>query len=155
MAGGNGNTTAGSDRGTQEEIDGVEALARRLANRPDEEIIAEVLERGVDTVLDRVFWGMEKNFRPDRFDGDDSIAEWVIHWDEDVREYTVRCTSAGCTTSRGGDPQAAAIMSMALPDFLRFLAFRQEGVDAYMDGTLEIEGDLMYAESMEPWFIRE
>jgi hypothetical protein len=157
MAGPNGKATAGMERGTQEEIEGTQTLARHLANRPDEEIIAKVVEQGADTLLDRIFWGMETRFQPDRFDFDseESVAQWVIYWDDDVREYTVRCTSVSCMTRRGADPQAFAVLSMALPDFLRFLAFRQEGVDAYMDGTLEVEGDLMYAESMEQWFRRD
>jgi putative sterol carrier protein len=43
-------------------------------------------------------------------------------------------------------------LGMALPDFLRFITGKLDGMQAFMSGKLKLAGDMMFAQTMQTWF---
>jgi putative sterol carrier protein len=57
-----------------------------------------------------------------------------------------------CTVAQGNAEPARVTLGMTLPDFLRFLTGKLDGMQAFMTGKLKLSGDMMFAQSMQAWF---
>lgn len=132
----------------------ISTLAAHIADRSDEELLEEATVRGIDLVLAHFFRTAESRYRPDRFSGTEETIQWTITCGPEDRDFAMSFDKERCVVVPGEAPDPVAILTMSLPDFTRFIAFGIDGVDAYMDGTLEIEGDITYAENIELWFDR-
>ena len=135
------------------DIAGPEELAAMIEGKSDDEINAGVAERGTDQVLGQIFDHMAKEaFRPDRAGNQSAVIGWAITSPEGTHSYQFNVADGTCTVAQGNAEPARVTLSMALPDFLRFLTGQLDGMQAFMTGKLKLSGDMMFAQSMQAWF---
>jgi len=135
------------------DIAGREELAAMIEGKSDDEINAGVAERGTDQVLGQIFNHMAKEgFRPDRAGNQSAVVGWDITAPDGTHSYALKVADGTCTVLPGGTEPARVTLSMALPDFLRFVTGKLDGMQAFMTGKLKLSGDMMFAQSMQAWF---
>jgi putative sterol carrier protein len=128
-------------------------LAAMIEGKSDDEINAGIAERGTDTVLGQIFDHMAKeSFRPDRAGNQSAVVGWDITSPEGTHSYQLKVADGTCTVVPGNAEPARVTLSMALPDFLRFVTGKLDGMQAFMTGKLKLAGDMMFAQSMQAWF---
>jgi putative sterol carrier protein len=129
-----------------------EELAAMIEGKSDDEINAGVAERGFEKVLAQVFDYMAGRFQPERAGGQSAVIGWDITSPEGTHQYQLKVADGACTAVAGSGEPARVTLGMALPDFLRFLTGKLDGMQAFMTGKLKLSGDMMFAQSMQAWF---
>jgi putative sterol carrier protein len=127
-------------------------LAAMIEGKSDDEINAEVAGLGTDKVLGQIFDYMAGRFQPERAAGQSAVIGWDITSPEGTHSYQLNVTDGTCTASAGNAEPARVTLGLALPDFLRFLTGKLDGMQAFMTGKLKLSGDMMFAQSMQSWF---
>lgn len=136
------------------EIDTPDQLGALLDQVGDDDIVSVVSSTGPDQVLGRVFDGMVARFVPGRAGGRDAVVQWKIKVGDQTYPYGMTLTQSRITVEKGEPATPTVTLTMSLPDFLRLVAGRVNGMNAFMAGKLKVEGDLMLANSIESWFER-
>jgi putative sterol carrier protein len=129
-----------------------EELAEMIEGKSDDEINAGVAERGTEKVLGQIFEYMAGRFQPDRAGNQSAVIGWDITSPEGTHSYQLKVADGSCTVAQGNAEPARVTLGMALPDFLRFLTGKLDGMQAFMTGKLKLSGDMMFAQSMQAWF---
>jgi putative sterol carrier protein len=129
-----------------------EELAAMIEGKTDDEINAGVAELGTEKVLSQIFDYMAGRFQPDRAGNQSAVIGWDITSPEGTHSYQFNVADGACTVAQGNAEPARVTLSMALPDFLRFLTGQLDGMQAFMTGKLKLTGDMMFAQSMQAWF---
>jgi putative sterol carrier protein len=129
-----------------------EELAAMIEGKSDDEINAGVAERGTEKVLGQIFEYMAGRFQPDRAGNQSAVIGWDITSPEGTHSYQFKVADGTCTTVQGNAEPARVTLGMALPDFLRFLTGKLDGMQAFMTGKLKLAGDMMFAQTMQAWF---
>ena len=129
-----------------------EELAAMIEGKSDDEINAGVGELGTEKVLNQIFDYMAGRFQPDRAGNQSAVIGWDITSPEGTHSYQFNVADGACTVAQGNAEPARVTLSMALPDFLRFLTGQLDGMQAFMTGKLKLTGDMMFAQSMQAWF---
>ena len=127
-------------------------LAAMIEGKSDDEINAGVAELGTEKVLNQIFDYMAGRFQPDRAGNQSAVIGWDITSPEGTHSYQFNVADGACTVAQGNAEPARVTLSMALPDFLRFLTGQLDGMQAFMTGKLKLAGDMMFAQSMQAWF---
>jgi len=127
-------------------------LAAMIEGKSDDEISAGVAERGTEKVLSQIFDYMAGRFQPERAGNQSAVIGWDITSPEGTHSYQFNVADGACTVVQGNTEPARVTLSMALPDFLRFLTGKLDGMQAFMTGKLKLTGDMMFAQSMQAWF---
>ena len=60
----------------------------------------------------------------------------------------------GCDVTSGAADAPKVTLGMSLPNFMRFIAGKLDGMQAFMSGQLKLGGDMMFATMMQAWFER-
>lgn len=134
------------------EIGSRDELAAMIEGKTDDEINAGVAELGTEKVLGQIFDYMAGRFQPERAAGQSAVIGWDITSPEGTHSYQLKVADGTCTTTSGNAEPARVTLGMALPDFLRFLTGKLDGMQAFMAGKLKLSGDMMFAQSMQSWF---
>jgi len=127
-------------------------LAAMIEGKTDDEITAGVAERGTEKVLAQIFEYMAGRFQPERAGNQSAVIGWDITSPEGTHSYQLQVADGTCTAVAGNAEPARVTLGMALPDFLRFLTGKLDGMQAFMTGKLKLSGDMMFAQSMQAWF---
>ena len=117
------------------------ALLELVEGHSDEEITKAAEELGVETLLDQVFDGMQQAFQPDKAAGQNAVVQWDVN-----------APDGTCKVESGAAESPRLTLTLALPDFLRFVAGQLDGMQAFMSGKLKLGGDIMLAQTMQTWF---
>ena len=134
------------------DINSREGLAQMIEGRSDEEINTALGELGVETVLDQVFDGMKEAFQPDKAAGQSAVIQWDIAAPDATHSYQVKVADGSCTIAKGADEPARVTLGLSLPNFLRFISGKLDGMQAFMSGQLKLSGDMMFAQTIQNWF---
>ena len=129
-----------------------EELAAMIEGKSDDEINAGVGELGTDKVLGQIFEQMASRFQPERAVGQSAVIGWDITSPDGTKSYQLKVADGTCTVAAGNDEAARVTLGLALPDFLRFVTGKLDGMQAFMTGKLKLSGDMMFAQSMQSWF---
>lgn len=130
-----------------------EQLAELIEGRSDEEINATVAEQGVDTVLGQIFGAMQERFQPDKAAGQSAVIQWDITAPDGTHSWQVKVADGKCEVKQGTDePSPRVTLGLSLADFLRFIAGKLDGMQAFMSGKLKLSGDMMFAQTIGAWF---
>jgi putative sterol carrier protein len=135
-----------------DEIGSREELAGLIEGKSDDEINAGVAERGTDKLLGQIFGYMARQFQPDKAAGQSAVIGWDITDPDGTHSWQLKVADGTCTAQEGGSEDARVTLGMALPDFLRFVTGKLDGMQAFMTGKLKLSGDMMFAQSMQAWF---
>jgi putative sterol carrier protein len=127
-------------------------LAAMIEGKSDDEINAGVAELGTEKVLGQIFDYMAGRFQPERAGNQSAVIGWDITSPEGTHSYQFNVADGACTVVQGNPEPARVTLGMALPDFLRFLTGKLDGMQAFMTGKLKLTGDMMFAQSMQAWF---
>ena len=127
-------------------------LAAMIEGKSDDEINAGVAERGTEKVLGQILAYMATRFVPERAGGQSAVIGWDVTSPEGTHQYQLKVADGTCTAVSGSAEPARVTLGMALPDFLRFLTGKIDGMQAFMTGKLKLSGDMMFAQSMQSWF---
>ena len=113
------------------DIAGPEELAALIEGKSDDEINAGVAERGTEKVLTQIF---------------------DITSPEGTHQYQLKVADGTCEAVSGAPEPARVTMGLAVPDLLRLVTGKLDGMQAFMTGKLKLSGDMMFAQSMQAWF---
>jgi putative sterol carrier protein len=129
-----------------------EDLAAMLDGRSDDEVTAFVKAAGYDTVLGQIFSEMQARFLPEKAAGRTAVIQYDINTPDGAESYQAVIADGACQTRKGGDGEPSVTLVLSLPDFLRLISGKLNGVQAFMSGKLKIRGDMMLAQTMQGWF---
>jgi putative sterol carrier protein len=131
-----------------------EEFAQLVWAANDEQIEEGIRAAGTAAVMDRIFAGMAERFRPDRAQGVEAIAQWVIT-DSD-KEHPYRMTIAGgeCSVERGMAQRPDVTLTADTVSFAKLVTGKREGVQLFMLGKLKISGGLPLAVRLNNFFDR-
>ncbi|MBI2705807.1 MAG: SCP2 sterol-binding domain-containing protein [Actinobacteria bacterium] len=127
-------------------------LGELLEGQTDDDINAFVAEAGVNEILGQIFSAMEERFQADKAAGQSAVVQWDITAPDQTYSYTVTIADGTCKASEGAAEAPRLTLGLALPDFLRFVAGKLDGMQAFMSGKLRLGGDMMFAQQMQAWF---
>jgi putative sterol carrier protein len=139
-----------SDMGISSE----QELAELIDDRSDDEINEFVQAVGVDAVLDQIFQAMQERFAPEKTGGQTAVAQWDIAAPDGTHTRSVTMSPEGCAVANGAAEAPRVTLGMSLPNFMRFIAGKLDGMQAFMSGQLKLGGDMMFATMMQNWFER-
>jgi putative sterol carrier protein len=129
-----------------------EQFAELVRNTPDAEIESGMRAAGIDTVLDRIFEGMQERFAPDKAAGVDADIQWVVTDQGNEYPYQVAIRNGTCAASRGRSASPKVTLTAALVPFLRLISGQENGVQLFMKGALKVGGDLMFSQRVQTFF---
>jgi putative sterol carrier protein len=66
--------------------------------------------------------------------------------------FQLKVANGKCEVGRGAGGPARVTLTLALPDFLRLVSGKLNGMQAFMTGKLKLGGDMMFAQTMQGWF---
>src|ERR1700693_6218136 len=122
-------------------------LGALIEGRSDEQITAEVGKQGVDKVLGEVFSAMAVAFVPEAAAGQSAIVQYDVTAPDGVHSYQLKCGDGNSVVQKGKDEAARITLGLGLPDFLRLIGGKLDGMQAFMTGKLKIGGDMMLAQT--------
>jgi len=129
-----------------------EGLAKAVEVLSEEQLVARVTALGVDMVLDKVFDGMAQAFLPEKAGNQSADIQYDINTPDGVKTYHVQVVNRACTTASGPAAKPRVILRLSLVDFLRLITNHLNGAHAFMTGKLKLQGDMLFATTMETWF---
>jgi putative sterol carrier protein len=141
---------------TSFEVATIEQLTAAVDSMSDEQL-AEATRRqegGADRVLDQVFEGMRQAFDPAKAAGQAAVVQYEIAAPDGPRSYVMRIAGGQCRIERGAAADPRVTLKLGLADFLRLVAGRLNGMQAFMSGKLKVSGDLFFAQTYQAWFNR-
>jgi putative sterol carrier protein len=134
-----------SDKARQE-------LAASIEGRSDEEIVKGCEAQGIDNVLGQVFAGMGQAFLPEKAGAQSAVIQYDVTAAGRTHTYQLKCAAGKCEVVKGGGEPARVTLTLSLPDFLRLVSGKLNGMQAFMAGKLKLGGDMMFAQVMQGWF---
>ncbi len=136
----------------QSSDEGRQMLATLIDGRSDDEIVTGIGRRGTDTVLDQVFAGMVDAFMPEKAGGTNAVIGYEIDVGGTTHKYQLTIAEGRCAVAKGVSGPARTTLVLAVPDFLRLVSGKLNGMMAFMTGRLKLRGDMMFARTMQGWF---
>jgi putative sterol carrier protein len=132
------------------------SLSSALDEHSNDEISAAVAaqEGGAGQFLDAVFEGMSSAFNPSKAAGQQATIQYEISAPDGAHEYAMRIADGRCQVERGTAESPRVTIRTGLPDFLRLITGKANGVQLFMTGKLKVSGDLFFAQSYQGWFDR-
>lgn len=130
------------------------AAVARLVREASDEQLAEGFATNRDTILDEVFRRMEEHFDPASAQDLNAVVDWKIldRPDGGYDKFQVVIENGTCSVSRGGDRPARVTFSTKPVDFLKLVTGVEAGPNLFMQGRLQIEGDLMFSAQLQSLF---
>jgi putative sterol carrier protein len=127
-------------------------LAASLEGRSDDEIVKGCEAQGIETVLGQIFTGMGEAFLPDKAGAQSAIIQYDVTAAGKTYTYQLKCGDGKCEVVKGAGGPARVTLTLGLPDFLRLVSGKLNGMQAFMAGKLKLGGDMMFAQVMQGWF---
>jgi putative sterol carrier protein len=129
-------------------------FARRVASRSNQRL--EKAMRGIQRrpVLDGVFRQMPKQLDREKAKGRNAVIEWRIGGRRDGGEdrYQVIIEDGRARASRQPKREPTVTLKMDAVTFLRLISGADTGPALFMQGKLNVDGDLMQATTLQTLF---
>jgi putative sterol carrier protein len=141
---------------TSFEVGTIEQLTAAVDSMSNEQLTEAVRQQegGADRVLDQVFEGMRQAFDPAKAAGQAAVVQYEIAAPDGPRQFLMRVADGRCQIERGSAENPRVTIRIGLADFLRLVAGRLNGMQAFMSGKLKVSGDLFFAQTYQAWFNR-
>ncbi|MEA2645208.1 MAG: hypothetical protein QOE92_291 [Chloroflexota bacterium] len=133
---------------------GTADLVALIGDKSDDGINALIKELQPQNggLIKAIFEGMEQRFLPDKAAGKSAVIQYDITSPEGTESWQVAVADGKAVTSQSTDKEANVVLTVGAPDFLRLVAGKLNGVQAFMSGKVKLKGDMMLAQSMQTWF---
>ena len=129
-----------------------EQFAELVRNASDSELESGIRTAGIETVLDRIFEGMQQRFLPEKAEGLEVDVKWFVTDQGNESPYKVSVNGGACTAERGRADAPKVTFTLALVPFLRLIAGQENGVQLFMKGALKVAGDLLFSQRVQTFF---
>ena len=147
-------TTLGAHKPTVRELlqeKGQERFVGFLKGKNDAQLDRIVGNR---FTLGRIFRGMERQFQPARAGGFQGEIQYVLTTARGEHPWAVDVHDARATARPGRAGSPALTMTMTVPTFARMLTGEIEPGRAWLEGSIQIDGDLPVAARLGDMFGR-
>jgi alkanesulfonate monooxygenase SsuD/methylene tetrahydromethanopterin reductase-like flavin-dependent oxidoreductase (luciferase family)/putative sterol carrier protein len=141
---------------------GARPSLRDTLRRRGQEVFLAVLRGRTDHQLERlvgsgpalraIFKGMERSFRPEGAQGFTGGIQYDLSGRDGSRRWNVRVDGARAVAGPGTIPSPAVTLRMSVPTFARILSQELEPGRAFLEGKLQVEGDLYLASRLGQMF---
>ena len=126
-------------------------LEEAVKGKSDEEIMGFVANfGGPEPALDTIFEGMKSALNPDK--AQDCVVAYAITEGANTHNYVVTIKDKQASFEKREPTDARVTIGLALPDFLRLIAGELDGMQAFMQGKLKLQGDMMFAQQVPQMF---
>jgi putative sterol carrier protein len=132
-----------------------EAFVKAVAETPDEQLAAGFADEQVRAVvLNGIFSQMQEHFHGEKAGHMEAVIEWRIADKPGGGHdrYQVVITGGTCSVEKDGGHAPRVTFTMKPVDFLRLVTGNAAGPMLFMTGKLKIDGDLMFAASVQSLF---
>ena len=130
---------------------GEDAAMALLRRRTDDQLERLV---GSGPALRAIFRGMERSYRPEAAQGFTGEIQYDLAGKDGSRHWNVRVEKDRALAAPGRAATPAVTLRMSVPTFARILTRELEAGRAFLDGKLEVEGDLHLASRLAQMFAR-
>jgi putative sterol carrier protein len=132
------------------------SLSTAIDQHSNDEITATVQaqEGGVAKFLDGVFEGMSSALNPSKAGSQQATVQYEVTAPDGIHNFAMRIADGRCEVERGTAESPRVTIRVALPDFLRLITGKANGVQLFMTGKLKVSGDLFFAQTFQGWFDR-
>jgi len=127
-------------------------LAGQIEGRSDDEIVKGVAAQGTESVLGSIFAGMAEAFLPAKAGGQSAVIQYDVTASGKTHTYQLKIANGKCEVVPGTSGPARVTLNLSLPDFMRLVTGKLNGMQAFMAGKLKLQGDMMFAQVMQGWF---
>ena len=127
-------------------------LSEFIGSKSDEELTYDLVDMGVDDVLDKAFRAIAEKFVPERARNRVADVQWLISSPFGTHPYLLRIAGGSCEAIATEIEKPTLTVKMSLSDFMCFLAGRLDAISAFTRGRLRVRGDLTLAAGLERWF---
>jgi putative sterol carrier protein len=111
-----------------------------------------VTQLGVDPALTQAFTSMAARYLPARAKGERALIQWEIDTPEGKKVHCINVDGATCTHTPGAATNPRVTIGVSVANFLRLIAGRLNGLQAYSNGDLRMSGDTVIAQLQQMWF---
>ncbi|GIU83745.1 MAG: hypothetical protein KatS3mg008_0520 [Acidimicrobiales bacterium] len=129
-----------------------EDLAKLIEGLSDDEITTAVKNMGVDQVLSQIAQAMTERFNPNKAGNQSAVVQWDVNVDDETKSFHLVIENGTCTANMGTAESPRVTLAFSLPSFIKFIAGKLDGMQAFMTGQLRLTGDMMFAQQMQAWF---
>ena len=129
-----------------------EQFAEMVRNTSDADIETGVRTAGVETVLDRIFEGMQERFLAEKAKGVTAEIQWVVTDQDAEFPYALKVNDGSATVEKGRAASPRVTLTAGLVPFLRLISGQENGVQLFMSGRLKVAGDLMFSQQVQTFF---
>ncbi len=129
-----------------------EQFAELVRNTSDDQIETGIRAAGIETVLDRIFEGMQSRFVPEKAADVDTTIQWVVTDQGNEYPYQFVVKNGACSQSRGRAESPRVTLTAGLVSFMRLIAGQENGVQLFMRGALKVGGDLLFSQRVQTFF---
>jgi putative sterol carrier protein len=132
------------------------SLSTALDQHSNDEISAAIQAQdgGSAQFLDGVFEGMSTAFNASKAGGQQATVQYEITAPDATHSYSMRIADGRCQVERGAAESPRVTIRAGLPDFLRLITGKANGVQLFMTGKLKVSGDMFFAQTFQGWFDR-
>ena len=131
------------------------AFVKAIGETPDEQLAAGMADEQVRTmVLDGIFSQKAEHFHGEKAGHTEAVIEWRIVDTSSGAEdrYQVIVTGGTCSVEKDGEHAPRVSFALKPVDFLKLVSGNAAGPMMFMTGKLKIDGDLMFAASVQSLF---
>lgn len=122
-----------------------------IDGKTDEEIMGFVQNMGgVEALLDICFQGMEDALVPEK--AQDCVIAFEIAENGTTHNFTVTVKNKKAIYESRAATDARVTFALTFIGFLRLITGLTEGMKAFMEGTMKVTGDMMFAQEMPAMF---
>lgn len=132
-----------------------EEVAKIVPELSDRELNAEIESLDADTVLKRIFLGIEESFLPSEAFGVRAVIRFDIVTGDEEKNWTLVIDEAECTAAPGKAESPRLIVKIEIADFVRMVAGQVDPAQLFANGKLEVGGDMMFAMQALGFFKRD
>jgi putative sterol carrier protein len=126
-------------------------LQEAVKGKSDEEITQLLTGLGgVEQVLDMTFEGMTQALMPEA--AQDCVVGYSLTDAGNTYNYAVIINDKKCTYEKREPTDSRVTLGMAVPDYLRLISGDLDGMQAFMQGKLKLQGDMMFAQQIQTMF---
>jgi putative sterol carrier protein len=126
-------------------------LAEAIDGRSDAEI-NKALEGKYEQVCQQVADAMKERFVPEKAAGDTAVIQYDISAPDAMHTFQLKVASGKCEVAKGAPGPARVTLALTLPNFLRLVSGKLDGMQAFFGGKLKVSGDVMFAQTLQRWF---
>lgn len=139
--------------GLVEQVHTADQLGMLLDAVGQDQVAAVVRQVGAEAVLARVFALFPGRFEPACAGGGAwATIQWDVSFDGETHHWVLDVADGACRARAGTAARARLSMAISLPDFLRLVSGRLDGVEAFLGRRLRLRGDRLLALRLGWWF---